>query len=73
MTTKREILKTIYDYGFGCSGNSNKEIELYSLMNCELFSFRFGKDTNPNKDKIEKALNMVKKRKSNNALKSQDS
>jgi len=52
MTTKKEILKIIHTFCFGCSGFSNKEIELCPVKNCELFDFRFGKDTNPNKDKI---------------------
>jgi hypothetical protein len=53
MTTKATILSTIRQHCLECMGGSPKEVELCTAPNCNLFKFRFGKDPNPNRSKVE--------------------
>lgn len=47
MTTKAAILKTIRAYCIQCSGGDKTEVKRCTVVKCELYPYRMGKDPNP--------------------------
>ena len=48
MTTKSSILRTIREHCIECMGGMQSEVERCTSPKCNLFSYRMGKDPNPN-------------------------
>jgi len=55
MTTKAELLKVIRTNCVSCMGGYEIEVAKCTSPNCDLFSFRMGKDPWPNQKKSEMA------------------